>query len=38
MLSEDAEEKSVTARYLLLSAQTARYTKGLGCVLDPWED
>ena len=37
-LTEDAEEKSVTARYLLFSAQTAVFTKGQGCVLERWPD
>ena len=34
-LSEDAEDKSVTARMLLVS-DTARMKPGYGCVLDPW--
>lgn len=38
MLSEDAREKSVTARFPLLSSQTARYREGEGCVLEKWED
>ena len=37
-LSEDAAEKSVTARYLLVSPQTARFRQGQGCVLDPWDE
>lgn len=36
-LSEDAAEKSVTARMLLVS-DTARIKPGYGCVLDPWDD
>jgi hypothetical protein len=36
-LSEDADEKSVTARVPLLASATARYRDGFGCVLDPWE-
>jgi len=34
--SEDADEKSVTARMLLIS-DTARLKPGYGCLLDPWE-
>jgi hypothetical protein len=34
--SEDADEKSVTARMLLVS-DTARLKPGYGCLLDPWE-
>lgn len=37
-LSEDAEAKSVTARYLLLSKQTATFRPGQGCMLEPWQD
>ena len=37
-LSEDEEEKSVTARVPLLASATARYREGFGCVLDPWKD
>lgn len=37
-LSEDADAKSVTARFPLLSTQTATYRDGLGCQLQPWED
>ena len=37
-LSEDAEEKSVTARYLLFSSQTARYRRGQGSVLEAWDE
>lgn len=36
-LSEDAATKSVTARFPLIAADTARLRKGYGCVLDPWE-
>ena len=36
-LSEDEEEKSVTARVPLLSSATARYREGFGCVLERWE-
>ncbi|MFA9199721.1 MAG: hypothetical protein ACEQR8_00840 [Cypionkella sp.] len=35
--SEDAREKSVTARMLLMS-DSARLTPGYGCVLDRWRD
>lgn len=37
-LSEDADARSVTARFLLLSSQTATFREGQGCVLEPWED
>lgn len=37
MLSEDDEAKSVTARFLLLSSQTATFRAGQGCVLEKWE-
>ena len=37
MLSEDAQAKSVTATFPLLSRQTARYYEGEGCRLDPWQ-
>ncbi|MFN3509799.1 hypothetical protein [Tsuneonella troitsensis] len=36
-LSEDIEEKSVTARMLVIS-DTARMKPGYGCVMDPWEN
>jgi len=36
-LSDDAAEKSVTARLLVVS-DTARLVPGSGCMLDPWED
>ena len=35
-LGEDPEDKSVTARMLLVS-DTARLKPGYGCLLDPWE-
>jgi hypothetical protein len=35
-LSEDVENKSVTARFALGWPQTATYRKGEGCVLEPW--
>ncbi len=37
-LSEDADEKSVTAYVPLLASETARYRKGYGCVLEPWSE
>lgn len=37
-LSEDAEARSVTARFPLLSTQTATYRDGQGCQLQPWND
>ena len=36
-LSEDAEAKSVTARFALMFGQTATYREGSGCVLEPWK-
>ena len=36
MLSEDAEAKSVTARFPLFASQTATFHEGAGCVLEPW--
>jgi hypothetical protein len=36
-LAEDAEAKSVTARFPLVAEATATYRKGYGCVLEPWE-
>ncbi|WP_299308850.1 hypothetical protein [uncultured Croceicoccus sp.] len=37
MLSEDADERSVTARVPLLASSTATWREGYGCVLDPYE-
>ncbi len=37
-LSEDTKQKSVTARFPLLSSQTAQFREGEGCVLEKWED
>ena len=37
-LSEDAKARSVTARYLLFSWQTATFHPGQGCILEPWQD
>lgn len=36
-LSDDDAAKSVTATVPLIAEATARYRKGYGCVLDPWE-
>ncbi|MES2698750.1 MAG: hypothetical protein V4647_03975 [Pseudomonadota bacterium] len=35
-VSEDEDERSITAWVPLLSMQTARYREGYGCVLDGW--
>lgn len=37
-LSEDPATRSVTARFPLLSSQTATYREGPGCQLEPWQD
>ena len=37
MLSEDPAAKSVTARFPLISSQTATYHPGFGCQLEPWQ-
>ena len=37
-LAEDADDKSVTARFPLLSETTASYREGYGCVLEAWEN
>lgn len=37
-LSEDAEARSVTARFPLLATQTATWREGMGCQLEPWRD
>ena len=37
-LVDDVEEKSVTARFPLVAANTATYREGYGCVLEEWED
>ena len=37
-LSEDAKAKSVTARFPLLSSQTATFREGEGCMLEKWTD
>lgn len=36
-LSEDEEERSVTASIPLVASQTATYREGAGCVLEAWE-
>lgn len=36
-LSDDKEAKSVTAYVPLLASETARYSDGPGCVLEPWD-
>lgn len=37
-LSEDEGDRSVTARVPLLASETARYSEGRGCLLEPWTD
>lgn len=37
-LSEDAQAKSVTARFALVYSQTATFHEGEGCVLEKWDD
>lgn len=37
-LKEDAENKSVTARFPLITSETASFKKGYGCVLQKWQD
>lgn len=37
-LVDDPASKSVTARFPLVTANTARLREGYGCVLDKWED
>ena len=37
-LKEDAEAKSVTARFPLIVSETAIYREGYGCVLEKWRD
>jgi hypothetical protein len=36
-LSDDVDEKSVTARMLFLASDTATYRPGYGCLLQPWD-
>ena len=38
MLSEDADEKRVTATVPLLASETATFREGQGCVPETWED
>ncbi|MEZ5683277.1 MAG: hypothetical protein R3E03_03455 [Novosphingobium sp.] len=38
VLSEDSQQKSVTARFPLLASETARLRPGEGCRLDPWRE
>lgn len=37
-LVDDAETKSVTARFPLITSDTATLREGYGCVLEPWEE
>ncbi|MEO1730959.1 MAG: hypothetical protein AAFR64_09490 [Pseudomonadota bacterium] len=37
-LVDNVEAKSVTARFPLITAHTATYRQGYGCVLETWED
>jgi hypothetical protein len=37
-LSENEEEKSVTAYVPLVASETARFREGYGCVLEPWDE
>ncbi|MEL7189983.1 MAG: hypothetical protein AAGK17_10565 [Pseudomonadota bacterium] len=37
-LVEDVDAQSVTARFPLVTATTAQYREGYGCVLEKWED
>lgn len=37
-LVEDAERKSVTARFPLIASDTAIFREGYGCVLEPWDE
>lgn len=36
-LTENAEARSVTARFPLIARQTATYREGWGCVLESWK-
>lgn len=38
VLTEDAAAKSVTARFPLLSRETATFRDGEGCMLERWRD
>ena len=35
-LSEDVDERNVTARFALIVSDKATYREGWGCVLDSW--
>lgn len=37
-LSEDEDDRTVTARVPLLASETARYSPARGCVLDSWKE
>lgn len=37
-LTEDEDERSVTAYIPLLASDTAHYSEGRGCLLDQWEE
>jgi len=37
-LIDDVEAKSVTARFPLVTDNTATFREGYGCVLEPWEE
>lgn len=37
-LTQDMEAKSVTARFPLVSSDTATYREEYGCVLEEWQD
>ena len=37
MVSDDPAAKSVTARFSVLSAQTAQFIEGQGCVVESWK-
>ncbi|USA39124.1 hypothetical protein [Pelagerythrobacter marinus] len=36
-LTEDVENRSVTARFPFLAAETTTLRDGYGCVMEPWE-
>ena len=36
-VSDDADERSVTAYVPALASQTATYREGYGCLLEPWD-
>lgn len=38
MLTEDTQERSVTASVPLIASNTAQYRQGFGCVLESWEN